>query len=842
MKQFFKTMALIAFFMAWAAPHISAQSADFYWAEDQRIDLYPDHTSLMVHFEGSLKAEDLTATLEANPAVKEVDFFTETNQAVIHFNEKQAVSASALAKGLGLDGLRVRSAHYGYALEDGFQMWLTHKIVLRMKPGLDFFLLSKYLGRDGARFHSESYGNILVEVDDIGRLIELANAIQTSGMVEYSHPDFYAPITRHADPLYPEQFQMHNTGQTIDGYAGLNDVDIDAPEAWAITTGSASVIVGVIDDGMEAHEDMNDGGGNSRIIGGYTPLNGGNGTAVSGSYHAVPCAGIIGASHNNIGVRGAAPQSRFLTVNIFAGAETATHLATAFNWVVSNGAWVISNSWGYNTCTENLHPVLTNAINNAAANGRGGLGCPITFSTGNNYKSCVNYPANTPSVISVGAVTNQGVRSAYSNYGTGLDVVAPSNGAAGVRTTDRMGSPGYSAGNYTGVFGGTSAACPAAAGVAALVLAVNPGLTGAQVKSILETTATDMGPAGWDSEYGNGRVSAYDAVLAALPCDAPGGLNTSNITGSGATASWNAAANASNYDLRYRPAGGSYTQVNGIAATSYNLAGLSSNTSYEWSVRSNCASGTSSWSATATFMTDLYCSAGGSSSAAEWIDLVKIGAIDNATGSNGGYANFSNLSATVTQGATYTFNFSKGSPSLNWNYWRVYVDWNQDGDFNDSGEQEVSLRFRQNDVLTSSISVPANATLGNTRMRVMMKKNSWPSPCEIYASGETEDYTLNVVSSLQNGPAPSVAGQTVVAEESVMVSPNPASHAAYVRIDVQGQVGQAFIADMNGRMVQALNPQAGFQEVQVAHLPEGVYLIVVKMETEILTTRFVKTR
>lgn len=110
------------------------------------------------------------------------------------------------------------------------------------------------------------------------------------------------------------------------------------------------------------------------------------------------------------------------------------------------------------------------------------------------------------------------------------------------------------------------------------------------------------------------------------------------------------------------------------------------------------------------------------------------------------------MTANLLRNTNYTFNFSKGSSYFNWGYWRVYADWNHDGDFTDSGEQEISMRSQSNNVLTLTISVPANAALGNTRMRVMMKKNSYPSPCETYAAGETEDYTLHVAASYNGGP------------------------------------------------------------------------------------------
>ncbi|MBK6903548.1 MAG: S8 family serine peptidase [Saprospirales bacterium] len=998
MMKFFKPLVLLAFLLAWTSSQTIAQS-DYYYSDGKKISLFTDRSSVMVHFDGSVTADALTNLLKSQPDVKSVDYFSHRNQAVIHFTAAQTGPASELAARLGLQTFQVRSAEYALNLDDGYQMWLTHQIVLRMKPGLDLFMLNQYLDGEDVRFFDEAFGNIRFEVDDVTQIVDLANTIQNSGMVEYCHPDFYAPVTRFQDPLYAQQFQMHNTGQSIDGFTGVNDVDIDAPEAWAITLGSASVIVGVIDDGVENHEDMNDGGGATRVIGGYTPLNGGNGAPTASSAHGQSCAGIIGASHNTLGVRGAAPLSKFLSINIFAGAETPTDIANGVNWAVSNGSWVLSNSWGYTSCTAS-YSVLTNAINAAASGGRGGLGCVVVFASGNGSKNCVDYPANLASVIAVGAVTNQGVRSSYSNYGSDLDIVAPSNGAAGVRTTDRMGAPGYNTGNYTNTFGGTSAACPAVAGVAALALAANPALSGATIKNVLQDTADDMGPAGDDLEYANGRVNAHQAVLCAqaggvgcsapppppayctsqgndfsdewisqvvvgsmtnnsgasgytdftgvtvntsqgssynvsitpafsgstyneyfriwvdfnqdldfadageevfaagpatstvtgsiaIPagattgntrmrvsmkynavpsyceifaygevedytmnisgsaptCNAPGSQSSSNVTSTTATVTWGAVSGASTYDLRYRPSGGSYTQVSAIAATSYGLTGLAASTTYQWSVRTNCSNGlTSAWTADASFTTQAagvtYCSAGGTNTTDEWIDRVNIGAINNITAANGGYANFTNLSANVVRGSNYTLILSKGSPYTDWGYWRVYCDWNRDGDFTDSGEQEVSFRSQSNGNQNRSISVPSNASVGTTRMRVMMKWGSYPTSCETYTWGETEDYTLNVTASGGSGPIASFIG---AAEESVIsVAPNPALDVAFVDVQVQSPILRAFLTDMNGRTVQPLALQSGRQEIHIAALPEGIYMIVVQTETEVLTTRLVK--
>lgn len=101
-----------------------------------------------------------------------------------------------------------------------------------------------------------------------------------------------------------------------------------------------------------------------------------------------------------------------------------------------------------------------------------------------------------------------------------MDLVAPTGNVGGsgdVVTIDRMGVNGYTTGNYTSTFGGTSAAAPQVAGVAALLVSVNPNLTESQITFRLKNTATDMGPIGFDTTFGYGRLNTEKAVRQSLP-------------------------------------------------------------------------------------------------------------------------------------------------------------------------------------------------------------------------------------------------------------------------------------------------------------------------------------
>lgn len=492
---------------------LMAQSSSYYWADGERVELNLSETHFII-------IADEVSALEGTRSAKFKSYESWGHKPFAVVETKEKTTHEKLTKELGLTKSQSVQISPAYALSDGFLIYPTRKIVVKVQRKEDNQTLLDIVQKFKVKSVEEKFGIYRINIQDVNQSLEIANALQESGLCKYAQPDFYAPIERFQinDPLFDEQFQMNNTGQTIDGIAGANDADCNALEAWDLSLGSSTTTVAVIDDGMEDHEDFNNGSGQSRYTSGYTPATNGNGDAISGSDHGVACAGSITASHNSLGVRGVAPLANIISVNIFAGGETTQDIADGITWAKNEGADVMSNSWGYTSCTVSFSNI-NNALSDANNNGRGGLGCVIVFASGNGYKSCVDYPANNSNVIAVGAFANTGIRSAYSNYGPALDLVAPSNNVggpgAGVRTTDRMGGPGYNSTNYTSSFGGTSSACPVVAGVATLLLGYDANLSSDQVKDILYTTAIDMGAPGFDNEYAHGRVNALGALIEA---------------------------------------------------------------------------------------------------------------------------------------------------------------------------------------------------------------------------------------------------------------------------------------------------------------------------------------
>jgi peptidase families S8 and S53 subfamily len=323
------------------------------------------------------------------------------------------------------------------------------------------------------------------------------------------------------NPLYPQQYYLKNTGQN----GGTKGVDINVELAWQFTNGSPDITVAVIDDGVDrSHEDF---GG--RVLPGYTIGNKNglgepqNENSWKNKSHGTACAGIIAASNNNLGIRGVASNIKILPINICpytavfipyiglnSGFGSTLEIAEAINWAWKR-ADILSCSWGGGAPSNDI----TAALDSARTYGRNGLGCPIVFASGNNYSEIqdVAYPGNLDGVITVGAIDKNGNIQSYSQRGRSMDFVAPSGGIPGdIVTTDLMGSRGKSAGNYINDFNGTSAACPQVAGVAALILSVKPDLSWSEVANVLQKTARDLGPKGFDNTFGYGLVNAGAAV------------------------------------------------------------------------------------------------------------------------------------------------------------------------------------------------------------------------------------------------------------------------------------------------------------------------------------------
>jgi len=376
---------------------------------------------------------------------------------------------------------------------------------------------------------------------------EMALFLNARPQVEFACPNtaFFPRVNSVDDSLFFRQWSLQNTGG-LSQWSGTPGADMEVVPAWAVTTGSPSIKIAIMDSGVDTlHPDLR-----PNLLPGFDATgNGSHGypnTNFASDGHGTACAGIAAAKGNNhIGVAGVAYDCKIVPVKMFVYIDTnlvipgfidtalyeipyseTDYMVSGTNWAWQTaGADVMSNSWGVPMEMLLIAPIdqaLVNAaINTASQQGRGGKGAVQLFSTGNDNTASLIWPSNLPSNIAVGATTNKDKRAGFSNYGSGLDVCAP---GVQVTTTDMLGANGFAATDYMLDFGGTSAACPNAAGVAALVLSVVPDLTYAEVRTVLRITAEKVGgyayggtqPDGtWSSQLGYGRINALNAVTAA---------------------------------------------------------------------------------------------------------------------------------------------------------------------------------------------------------------------------------------------------------------------------------------------------------------------------------------
>ncbi len=235
--------------------------------------------------------------------------------------------------------------------------------------------------------------------------------------------------------------------------------------------------------------------------------------------------------------------------------------------------------------------------------------------------------------------------------------------------------------------------------------------------------------------------------------DVPTGLNASSLGTTTATLSWDAVSGAT-YDLRYRTTGSSTWTTNAVTGISSNLTGLSTLTQYEAQVRSKCSGGSNSaYSSSVNFTTtDVqlnYCSSASTNINDEFISRVQINTIDNSSGGQF-YTDFTNISTTLTKDTQYTITVTPTwTGTIYSEGYSVWIDYNRDGDFADSGEQVWTQAATQNTPVSGSFTIPTSAVENSTTMRVSMKYNGIPTSCETFTYGEVEDYTVIIEG---NGP------------------------------------------------------------------------------------------
>ncbi|GAA4359080.1 M4 family metallopeptidase [Hymenobacter saemangeumensis] len=241
-----------------------------------------------------------------------------------------------------------------------------------------------------------------------------------------------------------------------------------------------------------------------------------------------------------------------------------------------------------------------------------------------------------------------------------------------------------------------------------------------------------------------------------------------------------------------------------------------------------------------------YCASKGTTVTYEWIDYVALGTLARTSGADAGYYNGTALSApSIGAGTSQTISFSAGfSGTAYTEYWKVYIDYNKDGDFIDAGELVVSGSSSSSGTLSATFTVPTTARSGNTRMRLVMSDNSGTTSCNSYSYGETEDYTVNITGGAAlTGLAPSLTGgsSTSIGNEiakQLEVYPNPASSVVSLVLPGNAEATSVVVTDLRGVRVADARYHDG--KVDISRLAKGMYTIAVSDGQKVFHQRFVK--
>ncbi len=273
-------------------------------------------------------------------------------------------------------------------------------------------------------------------------------------------------------------------------------VAIRAPQGWALSTGSSSVTIAILDSGVDlGHPDLA-----GKVAAGYDFVNNDN-TPQDDFGHGTHVAGIAAAQGNNgLGVAGVSWGAQIMPVKVldrFGGGSYA-NVAAGIVWAVDHGAQVINLSLGGALPSLTLESAVLYAYDKGAL---------LVAASGNGGRDQVLYPARYPQVLAVGATNFTNQPASFSNYGPEVDVAAPGENI-------------YSLG-IGGTFteSGTSMSSPYVSGLAAILFSFISDA--GKVRGAIESSALDIGPIGYDLYSGAGLIQMDSAIALVLPPDAP---------------------------------------------------------------------------------------------------------------------------------------------------------------------------------------------------------------------------------------------------------------------------------------------------------------------------------
>ncbi len=671
------------------------------------------------------------------------------------------------------------------------------------------------------------------------------------------------------DNDFDQQWHHVNNGTSQQGN-GTPDADIDSDEAWDITTGGTTahgddIVVCLIESANLDHSDLDpnrwfnsaeipdngqddDGNGYIDDYHGWNPVQNNDNYGSGG--HGTNCLGMIGAKGNNNSlVVGANWNVKLMVIGDYS-ISTESNAIEAYTYPLvmrqiwnntngASGAFVVatSSSWGIDGGDPNTIPAWCAFYDTMGVYG----------------------------IINVGATTNQNLNvdlagdiptACASNYMLGVGRTDNNDNTAGGYgvTTIELGAPGINVVTTAGSSGtttttGTSFSCPLTAGVIGLAYSIpcsdfmdavkaNPQ-AGADLVLNALLAGVDQKPQLATRFVTGGRLNARGTLdeLMAQACSGticlpPSNISTNNIVSNSADISFTPNGGATGTNLYWRSVGGNWAEVQNITSP-HALTNLNGCTEYEYYIQSLCGVDSSSQTSIRTFRTlecgnciDLaYCSHAASDAFDEWIASFSIDAYTNNSGNDNGYGDFTSAgSISLETNNTYNVIIEPGWAGVLYDeYSRIWIDLNQSGFF-EANELVFDQGSASQTTVTGSVTIPASATVGITRMRVQMAylgqgQLTLPPICDGFMWGEVEDYCLLLWDQ-------STASLDLKEPTTVTVYPNPTS--GQVNFEVTDPSASSIrITDITGRVIREIEV---FDELTIVDLGKqsiGTYFYVV---------------
>ncbi len=234
-----------------------------------------------------------------------------------------------------------------------------------------------------------------------------------------------------------------------------------------------------------------------------------------------------------------------------------------------------------------------------------------------------------------------------------------------------------------------------------------------------------------------------------------------------------------------------------------------------------------------------YCTSFAISTSNEYIQKVTFNTISNNSGDDGGYGDYTDMTATLVLGNSTNLKLTPGFTNTAHNvYWTVWIDFNQDGDFTDTDETVYTGNGNGNKY--GLISVPPTAALDSTRMRVSMLWNTSPAPCDTLSYGEVEDYTVKIIAGTNNGGS---AMRITEPTPTMHIYPNPVNEWLYIELTNVSNGGYLEIYNNIGQIVQSKKVATNNLNLNLktVNLQNGVYVAVFRINNgQSLIKRFIK--